>query len=324
MINTENPIVSIIIPVYNNEKYIQECLSSVLCQTFKNIEVIVIDDGSTDRTLDICQKMSEADKRIKVFNKRNEGVSMARNAALKHISGDYIMFLDSDDKYFSNTVENMLNTIKKYNADIAICSFTEDLNYINNSKIVFNCINNNQNYINHLLFNPEVKGFVWNKIYKKNLFSNVNFPNELNVCEDLYLNCLIAKKYNPKVVVFNEKLYFYRNNQDSATRNISNLFKHDYFSYDSAYSKIKLLFESDHKNILNSIDQAMFYIIQDTYYIVHQQKNNYNQYTHILKMVSKKYNSGLKDNKKLYFKYLLFNICPNCLFYLINIYGRIK
>ena len=129
-----NETISIIIPVYNVEKYLNKCLNSVIEQTYKNIEVILIDDGSTDNSGKICDEYAKNDIRIKIIHQQNGGVSTARNNGLEHATGKYITFVDSDDYIEKEMIETMAKKIMKKNADIVICGVTdrdEENNIIN-------------------------------------------------------------------------------------------------------------------------------------------------------------------------------------------------
>lgn len=312
-------LISVIVPVYNNENYIEECLDSIINQTYKNIEIIIINDGSTDTSMNKCLNFCKMDNRLKVFSKNNEGVSIARNTALRYANGEYITFIDADDKYFPDTLERMLNAIKENNSDIAICAYTVEESSKRNKDSIYKNISNHIEYIQELLLNQNVKGFVWNKLYKRKFFENINFPSDLSVCEDLYVNCLIAEKYKPKVVIFDEQLYFYRNNEKSVTRSILKLFSDQGFIYDKAFTRIKEIFTKENTKINNYIDQAFFNIVIDTSFILFQNKLNSKYYTSVLKNILKKYNIGLKSNRKKFIKYLLFNISPKILYFLWNI-----
>lgn len=114
-------MVSIIIPVYNVEQYLPECLSSILCQTYKDIEIILVNDGSTDRSGELCRAAAESDNRVVLIEQKNAGLSAARNAGLDRASGEYIMFVDSDDYVSPYMVETMLKSIE--DADMVMCRF---------------------------------------------------------------------------------------------------------------------------------------------------------------------------------------------------------
>ena len=114
-------LVSIILPVYNSEKYIDICIESLLRQTYSNIEIIIVNDGSTDNTAKICENYKKRDSRIRIIHKTNEGICSARNEGLKYVTGEYLMFCDHDDIYLDNAVEIMVNSIKSKNMDFIKC-----------------------------------------------------------------------------------------------------------------------------------------------------------------------------------------------------------
>ena len=118
-----NPLISFIIPVYNVEKYLAECIESVLCQSYANIEIILVDDGSTDKSADICDKYSEKYDRIHVIHKKNGGASSARNEGLCIAQGSYVAFVDSDDFISPVMAEKLIAAINETDSDLAMCSF---------------------------------------------------------------------------------------------------------------------------------------------------------------------------------------------------------
>ena len=128
-------LVSIIVPVYNVEKYLERCLDSLINQTLKDIEIILVDDGSTDDSGNICDKYAKKDKRIKVIHKENGGLSDARNIGLSIANGRYLQFVDSDDFIHKQMIEILYNTIINNNADISICDFDK---VYENTKIKYN------------------------------------------------------------------------------------------------------------------------------------------------------------------------------------------
>lgn len=200
-------MVSIIVPVYNSEKYLYRCVFSLLNQTYKNIEIILINDGSTDNSGKICENFAKNDKRVHVINSINEGVSSARNRGLKSAKGDFISFVDSDDYVESNYIKEMIETIKRTKVDIVYCSaIVEDDkgNFLQNE------------YSTNKLI--EVKRYDWNSkeshcvvrgaLFPKEIISNLKFDKKLYVGEDTYFfaQCLIKAKY---VYCMKDNLYHY-------------------------------------------------------------------------------------------------------------------
>lgn len=192
------PLISVIIPVYGVEKYISQCLESVINQTYKNLEIIVINDGTKDRSADIAKEYAAKDSRIKVYDFKNGGLSVARNRGLEIATGEYISYLDSDDWLDTKMYETLLETAMKNEADMVKCGIIET-NGVAEEKITFNdvkIINNDQ----HKAFKNYFKGILWtlawNGLYKKELAKKVKFPDNV-VHEDNYSSGMflyLAKK----------------------------------------------------------------------------------------------------------------------------------
>lgn len=178
-------LISIIVPIYDVEKFLDKCINSIANQTYKNLEIILIDDGSTDESVQICDKWKEKDNRIKVIHKKNEGVSIARNIGVKMATGKYISFVDSDDYIDLDMIEILYNNLIENNTDIAMCghiaeSFSDQL--------VLYCKNNfvadSEETLRKLFTRDDVFTVLWGKLYKKELFDGLKFP-EGEVHEDL-------------------------------------------------------------------------------------------------------------------------------------------
>src|SRR5690554_2285343 len=136
---TENELISIIVPVYNVEQYIEKCMVSILSQTYRNIEIILIDDGSTDNSGNLCDTYSAIDPRVKVIHKKNGGISSARNSGLEVAMGEYIGFVDPDDWIETNMYESMYSNIKRNNSEICICNYIIDgSDYSRKTELPFN------------------------------------------------------------------------------------------------------------------------------------------------------------------------------------------
>ena len=120
MTKTDNELISIVVPVYNAENYLEKCINSIIGQTYRNLEIILIDDGSNDNSLSICEKFALQDNRIKVFHQNNGGVASARNKGLSEASGEFIAWVDSDDSIEPEYIEKLYDAVKEYNADISI------------------------------------------------------------------------------------------------------------------------------------------------------------------------------------------------------------
>lgn len=202
-------IVTIIIPVYNTEKYLEKCLNSVLEQSHKNLEIILINDGSTDNSLNICKEFQKLDNRIKIINQENNGVSVARNKGLDIASGEYIAFIDSDDFIEKNMIETMLNNIKKENADISEIDFTLTnlRDYSKKKKLKFYEVSENNASIIKLFSGSKIENIVCSKLYKKSIIGDIRFDEKLILGEDLYFNFKVLLKQH-KIVIDTRNSYY--------------------------------------------------------------------------------------------------------------------
>lgn len=215
-------LISIIVPVYNVKENLKRCIESIIRQTYKNLEIILVDDGSTDGSEIICDDFAKVDRRIIVVHQKNHGPSYARNAGLKIAKGKYIGFVDGDDYIDYRMYEVLYDNLKKYNAQISICDF-EKVNH--NVKMKEKSVVNRRNYaidttkaIELLLSDRIINNYVWNKLYKKDLWDNEFFPNEKKF-EDLGTTYKILHKAK-KIAVYKCKLYKYVINENSITNNI--------------------------------------------------------------------------------------------------------
>lgn len=238
-------VVSIIVPVYKAEDSIKKCINSILNQTYKKIELILVDDGSPDKSGNICDLYQE-DERVKVIHTSNKGVSHARNVGLDSATGEYIAFCDSDDFYKLDYIENMLRTAIKYNSDITICGY-----YFGKKAQFKSSMHSGSRYIDksdiiqHLSLDNEFGGFCWNKLYKTSIINDIRFPEDMNIMEDTYFLCAVIQ--NTKHMYYIAKaLYYYCDNKNSAVRNIKNLYSDNHtIKYMDAWEKILTDFRLD-------------------------------------------------------------------------------
>ncbi|WP_300629676.1 glycosyltransferase family 2 protein [uncultured Thomasclavelia sp.] len=220
-------LLSIIIPAYNIESYIGRCLESLIIQTYKNLEIIVVDDGSKDNTLSIIKEYCNKDNRINVIHKKNEGVSVARLTGMKKANGEYIGFVDGDDIVEKDMFEFLMNNAKKYGADISHCGYVMDFPdghsdyYYNTGKII---IQNNFKGLKDLLEGKFVEPGLCNKIYKKTLIETYIRQNVMDYSiknlEDLLVNYYLFKE--AKLSIYEDRCkYHYTLRKSSAATNIS-------------------------------------------------------------------------------------------------------
>ena len=205
--------VSIIVPVYNVEKYLENCIQSILNQTFKNFELILVDDGSTDNSGKICDIYEKKDSRIKVIHKDNGGLSSARNAGIDIAGSKYIGFVDSDDSIHPKMYEVLYNLIEKYKSDISCCNYkyTYDISNQNHEELNLNEVIEMSNIESiEKLYDKDlgVKLVVaWNKLYHKRLFDNIRYKVG-RLHEDEFMAHRIL--YNSKKITYvDNELYYY-------------------------------------------------------------------------------------------------------------------
>jgi len=217
------PLVSVIVPVYNVERFIRRCVDSILSQTYKNLEIILIDDGSPDNSGTICDEYAQMDSRIRVIHQENGGVSIARNAGLRIITGEYIAFVDPDDYIDVNMYETMIKKIVDTNSDICVCQWqyelsdgrqVVDLNKIDKS--IYGEITSVKfaEYYYRGSYEEVTVCALWNKLYKRDIFNDLYFYG--NISEDYRIqDAILCKSY--KLVVIPDQLYFYVQNENSLT-----------------------------------------------------------------------------------------------------------
>lgn len=201
-------LVTIIIPIYNVEKYLKRCVDSVICQTYNNLEILLVDDGSTDSCPNICDEYCKTDVRIKVFHKTNGGLSDARNFGLDNMSGDFVYFLDSDDYISADAIKLLIEAQEKSNADMIIGNSV--IIDENNNQTKWSCTFNDEVFLAKELLErkiiPAKHVIACNKLYRNTVFNNVRFPKSL-IHEDEYILSDVVK--NSKNVSTVSKITYY-------------------------------------------------------------------------------------------------------------------
>ena len=212
-----NPLISVVVPVYNVEEFLDDCVQSIVNQTYKNLEIILVDDGSTDHCPEICDKWLERDSRIKVIHKENGGLSSARNTGIEQSTGDYLGFVDSDDYICPQMYEHLLTVLEKSALKIVSCTYKVVLNSYETELLEAVSIAEELNFKEALdsVFYGELDVAVWSKLYAREIFDSIRFPvGETN--EDA---CVIIPTLNLSggIVCIREKLYCYRDRANSIT-----------------------------------------------------------------------------------------------------------
>lgn len=215
------PLISIIVPVYKVEKYLEKCIQSIINQTYNNLQIILVDDGSLDNCGKICDEYAKKDNRIEVIHKTNGGLSDARNVGISKAKGKYIGFVDSDDYIEKSMYEDLYNLIEENQSDVCICNF---YNVVGNNKSLKNPDNGIQKYnkidiLREILIDSKIQSYAWNKLYKKELFDNIKYPVGKKY-EDIGTTFYILEKCN-KIIVTGTPEYYYLNRADSIVNNVN-------------------------------------------------------------------------------------------------------
>ena len=234
MCTSDKKLVTIIVPAYNVENYIEECLQSICNQTYQNIEMLVVDDGSTDNTYEVIMKVAATDSRIKAFTKPNSGVSSTRNFALQQATGAYVQFVDGDDTIESTAVETLVNAMDA-GYDFVNCMYNrvDDKGRFDDEQYSFCCkimdidtFDSKVNFIKDELMPYHVGFEVWNKLFKTDIIraNGITFNKDCHIGEDLAFNINYAF-YAKNVNCIDARLYNYRLRGDSAMKNADDFVK---------------------------------------------------------------------------------------------------
>lgn len=211
------PLISIVVPVYNVEKHLRKCVNSIVKQTYSNLEILLIDDGSTDKSGIICDELAGTDSRIKVYHKENGGLSSARNYGIDKTKGEFVGFIDSDDYIDSDMYQHLLSLIIDYNADISMCRNAD----VYNGRILPDNIQkttivaDSEKAIDLVLKGELASVSAVNKLYHRSLFEKLRYP-EGKTLEDAFVIVEILDACN-RVVISTEKKYFYVHRGESIT-----------------------------------------------------------------------------------------------------------
>lgn len=309
-----NPIISIIVPVYNVEEYLQRCIDSILNQRFKDFELILINDGSTDNSLKICKEYSLSDSRVKVINKENGGLSSARNAGINIAKGKYIGFVDSDDWINEEMYQTLYNLLQEYDCDIAECCYKKvydekiiekqkkryEISILSNIKILESM------YVNNFAGST----ISVNKLYKSSLFKNIRFP-EGKLNEDQFTTYKIYFN-SRKVVSINREMYYYYQSGNSITRSEFSIKKLD--AIEAIESSKRFFEENNLYDLVLWNDTLYSFVLIKYYFILESNGKEFNEIKNKLKI---KFNDNYKSfinnpyiGKKSKFLLIMFNISP--------------
>lgn len=192
--------ISVIVPIYNADKYLARCIESIVNQTYHNLEIILVDDGSVDQSLKICEQYAKNDTRIKIIYQHNQGVSVARNNGISHANGEYVCFVDADDFVSEDYCQNLVELIKRDKSDIAVTTYNfyhDDAYFINlnftSKQLIKDGCYSSRGWLYYCFsdFDMFLPGIACCKLFRRSLFKHINFPTTVDVAEDAYIMWLL-------------------------------------------------------------------------------------------------------------------------------------
>ena len=270
------PKVSVVVPVYNTEQYLEKCIESVLKQTEKNFELILVNDGSTDSSGAICDKYSRIDERVRVIHKGNGGVSKARNTGIDNSRGEYITFVDSDDYLERDYLELMIAEAEKNKLDLVICGYKKILkDRVEVHSLKKNFEINEFEFVKGLMLQKGY-GISLCKLYRAELLRTIRFREDLKVGEDTFFNLEVSKEIH-KGRYIDKILYNYNVNSSSTVRNYNEKYLDNYL-YSANLAKEYIFRNYEYEEIRECVNNYVFFtmILVIINYCCNPQKNNGN------------------------------------------------
>ena len=303
-------LVSIIIPIYNVEKYLDRCIKSIVNQSYENLEIILVDDGSKDNCPSLCDKWAKIDDRIIVIHKENGGLSDARNAGIEIANGNYLSFIDSDDYVHKDFIKVLYELCIKYNSDISMCGVFEtskDENCNFNLEEGNECIKYSKTILER---KDNIFCVAWNKLYKKEVFKYIRYPKG-KLHEDVaVINKILY--YSNKIAITDLRLYFYYSNPNSIMRSTFSIKRLD--ALDVIYDSYLFFIEKNEiqyaYNALNDYIDTTLFLYKECQVLGRDskkiEKQLINKYSEVYMKVLK--NIHMSIIKKI--KYIIYRFIP--------------
>lgn len=323
-------MISIIIPVHNGEKYVKKCIESVLNNTYKDLEVIIVENASSDRTLDICNEYSKCDSRIKVISTKEKGLSHARNVGLKYACGEYIAFVDADDYVSPYLYEKMITCMEKNNADLVFCDYmigeNKEYKFDINETVKERSFTVDEYLHNVYLKAAQQYTVVWNKLFKRQLMKGIKFDEEIKYFEDrLFVIQYVSSVFQIYFIDF-PLYYYYRGNESSICLS-ANMYDRMYQLY--SLQKEILFFEKNYSERIKWREFANACLLQNADYRMKRAKEeklyDLQRETEIIK---KSALYRLKKSKYLSrydkIRLLLEHYCPKLFQFVCRVINKVK
>lgn len=251
-------MVSVIVPIYRVEKYLERCIQSIINQNYTDLEIILVDDGSPDLCPQMCDEYAKTDSRIKVIHKENGGLSDARNRGIQEAAGEYITFVDSDDYIHPEMISGLLRNLQKVNADISVCGY--NIIYDDRVEVPLKrgkmTLFSRKDAIREMMLNPKMGDFAWNKMFKRHVFDEICFPIG-HTAEDIAVMYTLFQKCNQ--IVFDETPWYnYYQRDNSIVHGLNKSFFKDlaFFSYER-YCLLKKIYPDMSENDTATVIRLM-------------------------------------------------------------------
>lgn len=265
--------ISVIVPVYNTEKYLSRCLESIVNNNYRELEIVCINDGSSDNSLAILKEYQKQDSRIIVLDTPNSGVSAARNMGLDYATGDYIAFVDSDDWVHKEYFRILLHYQKKYESDITMCNYIKTIDYIDD--VPFQLQEDKAMDVESLIKNQDCKTYVWGRLYKRSYIATCRFEKDISLSEDKIFNIDCFCQWDrTKIILIDYDMYYYYGRNDSAIKTIC-----DYENIkisDLLLKRIKSNRDIDYVCLTEALKNALSTRYGTKYSTTNEQKNRIN------------------------------------------------
>lgn len=325
-IKNEN-MVSIIVPVYNCENYLLKCMHSIIAQTYTNLEIILVDDGSTDASGDICEEIASKDNRVTVIHKSNGGPASARNKGIDCANGSYIMFIDSDDFAMPQLVEELISVSILQKADLVVCGYyyIDENQEEQHEEEEYEMLNFEGNKKYQLVNGEYIQVMPFCKLYKREIFNELRYP-EGKYAEDEWIIHHIVDKSN-KIIYFNKKMYYYVNHKDTLSKQeVTEVRLRSML--DARWDRIHLIAEKKdlgQEALQNCVEWLQRYIVE-TYVRLRIDKTKECERKILLDSMKKVYLLTKVSRVKTKFRYFLFfkcSKCYHCFMPLISLYERV-
>ncbi len=323
---SDKPLISVVVPIYNVEQYLKRCVDSIRCQTYSNLEIVLVNDGSTDNCGKICDDYQKKDNRIKVIHKKNGGLSDARNVGIKIVHGEYITCIDSDDFISSFFIENLWTVVQKSKCEIATSWFVDyyegdDIPEAKKVDIEDIRILSREEFYKKLLYQDGVEISAWGKLYKSDLFCGVEYPVG-KLYEDISTTYLLIEKVD-KIAVISNVDYYYLQRKTSIAQEKFSIKKMDAINNMNDFKnfiikKYPLLKKAAECRYFSTVCNILFQIQKSEFEI--QRKELWSEVKKYRYSVMMNKNGRKKARKAAMVSYLGYNIMKKI--YMLNASGK--